>query len=285
MKSISSLLIIAILVSSYVSVAQSDSSSSIKAVKKWESNEVFHIPESVFFDKEHNVLYVSNIDGSPVVKDENGFISKVSTEGKVIELRWITGLNAPKGMGKFKGKLYVSDIDQLVEIDIKKGKILKKYSAEGAIFLNDIAIDKSGVVYVSDLSGNAIYRMQGGQIKKWYEHEELVYPNGLFYLDGKLYAGCRDKIIKIDPENQEYEILVQETGGIDGLNIDEQGNFIISDFYGKVQCVSKTGEKKVLFDTTFETINAADIYYEKSNHMLYVPTFRDGRVMAYEIVY
>ena len=123
MKRISPLLIIAILVSSYVSLAQSDSSSSIKAVKKWESNEVFHIPESVFFDTEHNVLYVSNIDGSPVVKDENGFISKVTTEGKVIELRWITGLNAPKGMGKFKGKLYVSDIDQLVEIDSTRHRL------------------------------------------------------------------------------------------------------------------------------------------------------------------
>jgi len=285
MKRINFLLCIAMISAITVSMAQGDSTTGMKAVKKWESNEVFHIPESVFFDREMEVLYVSNIDGSPVVKDENGFISKLSTDGKVLDLRWVTGMNAPKGIGKHKGKLFVTDIDQLVAIDVAKGEILHKYDAEGAIFLNDIAIDKAGTVYASDLTGNAIYRFKDGKMKKWLEHDELVYPNGLCFLQGKLYVGCRDKILEIDPGSQEIKILARETGGIDGLNIDEKGNFIISDFYGKVQCITPAGEKLILFDTSFETINAADIYYEQSNHTLYVPTFRDCRIMAYDIVY
>ena len=285
MKRFIILLIISLIAGNISLMAQDKIAMAVKAVKLWESDKVFHIPESVFYDEESDVLYVSNIDGSPVVKDENGFISKMSTDGKIIDLRWITGLNAPKGMGKYQGKLYVSDIDQLVKIDIAKGEIIKRFDAKDALFLNDIAIDEEGVVYVSDMRGNVIYRLIDGEFNKWFEHEALVYPNGLFYQDGALYAGCWDHILKIDPETKSHELFVQETGNIDGLNIDEQGNFIISDFYGKVQCVNSNGEKTVLFNTSVEMINAADIYYVKSSHSLYVPTFRDGRVIAYDIIY
>ncbi len=47
-------------------------------------------------------------------------------------------------MAIYKGKLYVSDIDQLVEIDIENGKIIKKYNAEDAVFLNDVAACMNG---------------------------------------------------------------------------------------------------------------------------------------------
>ena len=271
--------------SSALLFSQEETHAQVKAVKKWESEEVFHIPESVFFDKDEEMLYVSNIDGSPVVKDENGYISKLSPEGEVVELKWITGLDAPKGMGKYKGKLYVTDIDQLVVVDVKQGVIHERYPAEGANFLNDIAIDKKGNVYASDMSGNMIYRLKDGKIEKWFENEVLQTPNGLLFTQGHLYIGCRNHIVKLNPESMDHEILVSETGSIDGLNMDEEGNFIISDWYGKVQCVSPSGQMNVLFDTSFETVNAADIYYEESNHMLYVPTFRDGRVMAYEITH
>ena len=81
------------------------------------------VPESAYFDQSRNVIYVANMVGQDNVKDGVGFISKVSTNGKVITREWITGLDAPKGMAVKGGSLFVTDIDKLIEIDIAAGKI------------------------------------------------------------------------------------------------------------------------------------------------------------------
>ena len=109
-----------------------------------------------------DTLFVSNIDGKPDEKDQKGFISKVSpSNGSIIELNWITGLNAPKGMVIYNdSKLYVSDITDLVEIDIANGKIIKHYNAPGSAFLNDVASDNHGNIYVSD-TGHQYYLQDG----------------------------------------------------------------------------------------------------------------------------
>ena len=82
----------------------------------------FSHPESVDLDIPHQVFYVSNLGGAPLDKDGNGFISKVSRDGKLLQLKWIEGLNAPKGMVMNGFTLYVSDIDKLVEIDTRTGQ-------------------------------------------------------------------------------------------------------------------------------------------------------------------
>src|SRR5687768_14246347 len=84
---------------------------------KWETETKLTTCESVIYDKERDVLYVSNIDGNPEAKDGNGFISKVSLDGKVTEEKWVKGIDAPKGLGLANGKLYVTDIDRVHEID------------------------------------------------------------------------------------------------------------------------------------------------------------------------
>jgi DNA-binding beta-propeller fold protein YncE len=89
--------------------------------KLWETPTQLDTPESVVYEPTEDVLFVSNIDGEPDEKDGQGFISKISpSNGTVIELNWVTGLNAPKGMAvsSDSSKLYVADITDLVEIDI-----------------------------------------------------------------------------------------------------------------------------------------------------------------------
>ena len=54
--------------------------------KLWETKADFKLPESVIFDKENDILYVSNMQGDPFTKDKNGFISKVDVNGKIIKL-------------------------------------------------------------------------------------------------------------------------------------------------------------------------------------------------------
>jgi hypothetical protein len=124
-----------------------------KINKIWETLDDLKNPESVVYAPKQNILFVSNVDGKPDQKDQNGFISKVSpSNGSIVELNWITGLNAPKGMAIYNNnsKLYVSDITDLVEIDIASGKIIKRFNAPGSAFLNDVALDNQGNIYVSD---------------------------------------------------------------------------------------------------------------------------------------
>ena len=122
----------------------------------------FKAPESVLLDSQRNVLYVSNVAGEANAKDGVGFISKVSPDGKMIEAEWVKGLNAPKGLVMNGDKLYVSDVDQLVEIDVTKGQVTNSWKAEGSKFLNDTAVNSTGRVYVSDMLADSIYVLENG---------------------------------------------------------------------------------------------------------------------------
>ncbi len=84
-------------------------------------------PKSALPVPAEGFAYVSNVAGKPTDKDGNGFISKVSlADGKIIALEWAKGLDAPKGLALAGGKLYTADIDKLVEIDPKTGKVAGK---------------------------------------------------------------------------------------------------------------------------------------------------------------
>src|SRR4051812_34109581 len=83
--------------------------------KLWETDSLLKVPESVLFDAENHVLYASNIAGTdPWAKDGNGSVAKIGLDGKIIAVDWVTGLNAPKGIGIHNGKLYVADVTDVV---------------------------------------------------------------------------------------------------------------------------------------------------------------------------
>ena len=73
-----------------------------KLEKVWQTDSVMKVPESVLLDKENQVIYVANIDGTdPWAKDGQGSIGKITPDGKIISVEWVKGLNSPKGMGIF----------------------------------------------------------------------------------------------------------------------------------------------------------------------------------------
>jgi DNA-binding beta-propeller fold protein YncE len=251
--------------------------------KLWETATVFDMPESAFFDIENNAIYVASIGGKPSEKDENGFISKIEPNGNIIKIDWITGLNAPKGMSVYNGKLYVTDIDRVVEIDVKSGKILKIHQAKGAEFLNDVAAGYDGTIYISDMGTGAIYSIVNGEIRLLLPKGTFNRPNGLYFDNGNLFVGCKGSIQSINPKTKEITEIAIIDGGIDGLEKDKIGNFIFSDWSGKIQMLKPGGEPVVLSNTTDEKINAADIHLIRDKNILLVPTFFDNRIMAYQI--
>ncbi len=100
----------------------------------WKTPQVLKTPESVYYNAQTRQIYVSNINGKTAAKDGNGFISLLDPNGKILKLKWVTGLNGPKGMTLTGNYLYVSDIDRLAEIDIRSGQIIRFYPAPGACF-------------------------------------------------------------------------------------------------------------------------------------------------------
>ncbi len=249
----------------------------------WATPRDMDTPESVFYDKQKDVIYVANIGGQPTDKDGNGFISVLKPDGTIQNLKWVTGLNGPKGMGIVNGHLYVSDIDQVAEIDLSSGKIIKTYPAEGAKFLNDITTAPNGDVYISDSQTNTIYRISKGAISIFLQGDQLKGINGLFFQDGNLLAGLANSIVKIDPSTTETETYVEDTGGIDGLMAAGKGYYIISDWSGHIHLVAPGKKQILVMDTTPDKINAADIFYVPEKKLLLVPTFYDNRIMAYKV--
>ncbi|MCK9399435.1 MAG: hypothetical protein M0Q51_05500 [Bacteroidales bacterium] len=259
-----------------VKIFQSD-----KLVKKWETPPELKVPESVCYDSAGMELFVSNINGKPNDKDGNGFISKLSPDGKILELRWMTGLNAPKGMGIYKGKLFVTDIDRVAEIDIKSAKIMRYYDFPEARFLNDIAIDQIGAVYISDMMGTRIYRIYEDVSEVWLFDTTLTYPNGLFIEGKQLLIGCNN-ISQAGIEDKEITVWLDNTGSIDGLEGTGDGRYLFSDWQGNVFLAGTDKKIEKILDTSLAGINAADIEFIPSMKLLLVPTFNDNRVMAYE---
>ncbi|MDF1549225.1 MAG: hypothetical protein P1P88_15470 [Bacteroidales bacterium] len=272
------------LFSNYQLLGQSPDPFVHQSLKKvWESEKLLATPESVIYDEKNDVLYVSNVNGKPSDKDGNGFITKMSTEGKILNLKWINGLNAPKGMAIFNGKLYVSDIDHLVEIDIKQGKIIKQHKAKKAKFLNDVAVDKEGAVFVSDMENNIIYQYKNDTFDIWLRIGNLFQPNGLLVDNNCLLIGCMNYVVSADLKTKHVRTFITETGSIDGIIKNDKDHYIISDWLGNINLIDKTNPKIKLLSTESNKINAADIEYISSKKLLLVPTFFDNRVMAYEI--
>ncbi len=249
-----------------------------KLNKIWSVSDGLLTPESVLYDASSDVIFVSNINGDPTAKDGNGFISLLKTDGKIEKLDWVTGLNAPKGQAIFEGNYYVSDIDELVVIRIEDAKIIKRYKAENAVFLNDVTVAEDGQVFVSDSRDNKVYALQNEKLVVWLEHELIDKPNGLWAEKGSLYVGTAN-ILNVNIQTRKISVLVENCGGIDGLEKMSDGNFIYSNWPGRI-FITK-GTKSVELLNTLEEKNTADIDFIPGKNLVIVPTFRGNGVDAY----
>ena len=232
----------------------------------------------------------------PFKKDKNGFISKVDLNGKILKLKWIKGLNAPKGLAISKGKLYVGDVDQLVEIDIKKGKIIKKHDAIGAALLNDVAADTKGNIYVSDTFTDTIYRLNTfGQLTKWLYSPELQAPNGLHYEKGQLIVGSWGhptdgwsaaevghlKIISLKTKKIKSLGNGKAVGNLDGVESDGNNAYYVADWVGgKLLHIQKNGSFKEVLKLS-QGVADHEVIHDKN--MIIIPMMLEGKLITYKI--
>ncbi len=252
-------------------------------------------PESALPDIKAGVIYVSNVNGAPDKKDGNGFIAKVSLDGKTVDTKWSVGMNAPKGLALAGGKLYAADIDELVEIDTKDGKILNKYPAKDAKFLNDAASDSAGNVYVSDMATDTIWKLAGGKFGVWLHDAKLENPNGLL-VEGKdlrvaawgvMTDGMATKVpghlvsVTLDGKAISNVGDGKPFGNLDGLEPLGGGAYLVTDWVaGKVMKYAADGKIETLLDLGQGT---ADIGYDPASKTMYLPQMVKSTLQAYKM--
>ena len=248
----------------------------VTAVKKfelvevWKTDTLFRVPECVIYDKDNDVVYVSNMNDNPREKDGNGFISRLSTSGEILDLEWVADMSSPKGLGIYEGKLYVSDVDEVIVIDIAEGKIVERIVIEGAKMINDISIDSQGNLYVSDSDNNSIFLISNGVVSDWLS-EGLNAPNGLL-LDGErlLIASMgSEDFASVNLATKELTVLTEAISKGDGIaKVSIPGHFLVTDWFGQVFMIYPDGSKVILLDTREAEIGAADIDYipEKTSY-------------------
>lgn len=270
------LIALPLLVFSLVSNAQT------RLTQQWVTDTVLHVPESVLYHHGENILYVSQIGNNPNAnKDGKGSIAKLSPDGKILDSAWVTGLNAPKGMGRYGNLLYVADATEVAVIDMKKAAIAYRIPIDSAVFLNDITIDKQGNVYVSDSRRNKVHVIRRKQASLYLD--DVNNANGLLAADGVLYVLSAGRLLEV---NEDKKITVIATGmekSTDGLVQISENGFIITSWAGVIYSVKKDGTVKQLEDYRSTKTNTADIGYNPKTSMLYVPTFWKNKVMAFRV--
>lgn len=247
--------------------------------KIWASPSQLETPESVLYDPDIELAFVSNLGKVLDYKTGDGFISLISLSGEIENLKWFTGMNDPKGMAIFKNHLYVADIDEILIINIERASLLKKIKVPNAKFLNDITVSENGTVFVSDMRNHCIYSLINGEITMWLSDPCLENVNGLWAENNKLYAG-NSSIWEIDISNKEIKELVSNTIAVDGLEKIEENTFVFSNWAGKI-LISMGKEIVELVNTETDKRNTADIDFLPDHRFVLVPTFGGNTVDCY----
>lgn len=259
----------------------------------------FQTPESVLHDPQADVYLVSNINGSPLAKDDNGFISQVSPDGSVLALRWIDGattevtLHAPKGMALNGDTLFVTDIDVVRMFHRTTGAPLGARPVRGATFLNDLAVGPDGRVYVTDsgfragaqgleASGtDAVYFFdQGGAAVALVRGRALGGPNGIV-IDGSralVVAFGNGSVTSVNTEMGTVSgVPAPPHGQLDGIVKVDDGVFLISSWEGQaIYQLGGGGQYQVVADSLEAP---ADIGYDARRNRLLIPLFMANTVV------
>jgi len=252
-------------------------------------------PESVVEDPATGVIYVSNINGAVMQKDGNGFISRLTADGKMLERQWVKGLNSPTGLALHDRTLYAADVDQLIEINAASGEILKRYDAKGAVFLNDVVVDDDGIVYVSDTPMNTIWRLKDGSFEPWLANDALNGPNGLLIQGKTLIVASLGKVqsqgqkkelgtllaVSLDDQKVSKVGKGELIGNLDGLQAIQPGVYLVTDWaQGALYRVDAKGKVDELIDLNQ---GSADLSYLPAKKMLLIPMMLDNSLVAYRL--
>lgn len=254
----------------------------------------FQNPESIVACGKN--MYVSNLGAmlDPSAKDGDGYISLVQrADGKVLEQRFITGLNSPKGMKLCGNKLAIADVDRLVVYNVKTKKKLWEVdlSKTGTNYANDI-VHVCGGYLITSTDKNAVYKVcRSGKVKQLKVKGDLPGANGIAKGCCKLFVANYGRgtnpdgnFGKLNRCNKKFKVL--GGGGIyDGI-VKMGHRLILSDWGSTTESqgqliVYNLCKKKMVALSLGRTIDGpADIYADCKTKLLWIPAMRENKIVA-----
>jgi hypothetical protein len=261
----------------------------------WETGG-FVAPESVAYDAARHVLYVSNMGAHEKnAPPGDGFISRVSADGKMLDQKWVTGLDNPKGLALSNDRLYVGDDKDLVEIEVASGKIIARYAPpDGPGSFNDCTADPDGNIYVCSGRLHTVFRLQKGKFEPWAKLDRAKTGgiNGLRAEKDRLLLGgwsVRDDkgeeklghLSTIAYSDQAVGRIGNEPiAHIDGLESDGRDGYTVTDWLtGDLLHVSVDGKAQPLMKLVQ---GSADHIYLPIKQEMIIPLMKDNVLRAYQ---
>ncbi|HOX38402.1 MAG TPA: hypothetical protein PL033_10485 [Candidatus Brocadiia bacterium] len=252
--------------------------------------EGFKVPESVCVDGETGFAYVSNIEGEKETwwgDDGQGFISRLTPDGKVEAMGWHDSrpgdlINSPKGLCIYKGDLYAADNTRLIRFTLSLGIPGQIIPVPGTARINDMATDGKAVWFTDTATGK-IWRLDAGGFS---EIKPLDSVNGITFGGGRMFGVSwnNHEVYELDPtgqaEPQPFGVAEHFTNP-DGIEVLDDGSFLVSDFMGNKVCVIAPDRKTVKTLIAIET--PADIGLDRARGLLYIPLFMPGKVAIFKL--
>ncbi|MEM9525666.1 MAG: cupin domain-containing protein [Bacteroidota bacterium] len=261
---------------------------------QFETAPVFPTVESVIYDSVTQAVYTANIDGHFMAKDGKGSIGKLDVDGSNIKPAWISGLNAPTGLCLFAGKLYTTDIDELVEIDLASAKVTNRIPIPGAKALNDVTVSTAGEFYLTDTGGDQLFKVVDGTPSLYLSNIQT--PNGIVSVDGVLFVTLWTprELVVVNTEKKIYPFIT-DIPESDGLVQLPNGDFLVASWGVGVYHVkrpafwgskaSEQGAVQPLLDSRSIGVKAPDVCFIPEKNLLLVPTFDGHRIRVFTANY
>jgi sugar lactone lactonase YvrE len=252
----------------------------------------FATPESVSYDPGTDALYVSNINSPDMSANGQGYISKVSLDGEVLEEKFTDGLNAPKGTAIADGRLYVAGIEELVEIDLTSGEVVNRHAAPGASFLNDPAVAADGTIYVTETMQGTIYALTDGELTQWLADPALAGANGIIVDGGVLLVATLGDMSggfeNLQPSNVKSVDIASKAvsdfgsaepvGVLDGIERMADGVLVTDNGGGRLVWIGDDGTIEEIGQTGS---GSADHEYVAERNLVIIPMLQGNEVVAY----
>ena len=246
-------------------------------------------PAGFLVDPATDIYYLSNQNGAPDHRDNNGFITQLDADGKIIKMKFIEGgqnkvtLDAPRGLALVGKTLYVSDIDKVRGFELPSGRPVPGIDLSGfpVDFLTGLASDGHGLLYIADSGTDTIYKVDlrsAGPPVVFVKNKVLAGPHGLAVHPSTgaliVVSWNAGSIVEISPGGA-IKVLFSNSffnsrfGNLMGVDFDSRGSMYVSDYsQGKI---FRIGPQLRIHTIAEFLTTPAGLAVDRKHHVILVP--------------
>ena len=261
-------------------------------------------PSSIIMDLEEDVYLVANTNGQPTQETANGFISRISPDGEVLDLEWIElsatarPLNAPRGMALRGDTLFVADIDCIRMFNRISGEDLGFTCLDGVSFIADIDVGDEGSLFVADAGlrwedgamqptgTDAVYRVvleEGRRGSTLAQSDELGNPSGIAVSTRGIFvtAPGTGELFALSPDGSRTNILPPSDRELTGLTFLTDGSFVFSSVSGESLTMVDAGGQ--IMELATGVPDAQGLAYDAARHRILVAIPSENRLLFMDL--